>query len=84
MRAYSQGMTSTETKTAAPAKPAAWTADGTEVSFADARVEWAKVAYDILRETAGRYGDYITYSALSEKVQAVSYTHLTLPTTPYV
>jgi hypothetical protein len=76
VRAYSQGMTSTEitteTKPAAPAKPAAWTADGEEVSFADARVEWSKVAYDVLRETAGRYGDYITYSALSEKVQALS------------
>jgi hypothetical protein len=76
VRAYSQEMTpteiQTETKTAAPAKPAAWTADGEEVSFADARVEWAKVAYDVLRETAGRYNDYLTYSALSEKIQAKS------------
>jgi hypothetical protein len=72
LRAYSQGMTSTETKTPAPVKPAAWTADGTEVSFADARVKWAEVAYDVLRETAGRFGDYITYSALAEKVQAQS------------
>jgi hypothetical protein len=76
VRAYSQRMTSTdtqtETKAAAPAKPAAWTADGEEVAFADARVEWAKVAYDVLRDTAGRYGDYVTYSTLSEKVQAQS------------
>jgi hypothetical protein len=53
--------------------PGTWrTVDGAAVPFAEARGEWADVAYDVLRDTAGRYNDYVTYSDLAARVQAQS------------
>lgn len=49
--------------------PGPWReADGTPVSFLDAKVEWARVAHDILVETAKRYNDYVTYAELARRV----------------
>lgn len=56
-----------------PKPPTTWqTADGSEVAFNDAMALWTSVAYDVLRETAGRYNAYVTYSDLAKTVQAQS------------
>ena len=68
-------MTVADTQTTTPITkpPSTWkTVDGSEVSFAEARLAWADAAYGILRDTAGRYNEYVTYRALADSVQAQS------------
>jgi hypothetical protein len=52
-----------------PTVPGPWRAsDGTPVPFPEARAEWARVAHDVLVQTAKRYNDYVTYAELASRV----------------
>jgi hypothetical protein len=42
--------------------------DGTPVSFPEAKAEWARVAHDVLVQTAKRYNDYLTYTELARRI----------------
>jgi hypothetical protein len=42
--------------------------DGTPVPFPEAKAEWARVAHDVLVQTAKRYNDYLTYTELARRI----------------
>jgi hypothetical protein len=46
--------------------------DGTPVPFSDAKRAWNPVARDVLMETARRYGAYVTYGELGQRLFDIS------------
>ncbi len=65
-----------EPGTAEPDVPGPWReSDGTPIPFSDAKAEWARVAHDILVQTAKQYNGYLTYAELARLVLEQSGIH---------
>ncbi|WP_245717455.1 hypothetical protein [Nocardia jejuensis] len=66
---------------AATTTSGAWRADDNEaVTFREAAVAWALAAHEVLAETAGGYGHFVTVNELAERVQEMSGVHTDAPT----